>query len=325
MTALRATPLGCGHYLPERVVPNDAFAEWLDTSDEWIVARTGIRRRRFAAPGQTTSDLAYEAAVRALAQAEMDAADLDAIILATATPDNTFPSTATRVQARLGMRRGFAFDVQAVCAGFIYALSTADAMIRSGQARTVMVIGAETFSRILDWHDRTTCVLFGDGAGAVILGAAEGRGAPSDRGVLATRLHSDGTQKDILYVDGGPSSTGTTGKLRMLGREVFKHAVVKLADVAEEAMEAAGVSASDIDWVVPHQANIRIIEATARKAGVDLDKVVVTVAEHGNTSAASIPLALSTAVADGRIRRGDLLLMEAIGGGLAWGAVLLRW
>jgi 3-oxoacyl-[acyl-carrier-protein] synthase-3 len=325
MSVIRATPLGCGHYLPERVVPNDAFAEWLDTSDEWITARTGIKRRRFAAPGQTTSDLALAAAQRALAHAAMDAGDLDAVIVATATPDNTFPSTATQVQARLGMRRGFAFDVQAVCAGFIFALATADSMIRSGQARTVMVIGAETFSRILDWEDRTTCVLFGDGAGAVILGATEGEGRPADRGVLAARLHSDGAQRDILYVDGGPSSTGTTGKLRMLGREVFKHAVVKLADVAEEAMEAAGVTADDIDWVVPHQANIRIIEATAKKAGVALEKVIVTVAEHGNTSAASIPLALSTAVGDGRIKRGDLLLMEAIGGGLAWGSVLIRW
>ena len=325
MTVLRAVPLGCGHYLPERVVPNAWFAERLDTSDEWIISRTGIRRRRFAAEGETTSDLAVAAARRALDAAAMDPRDVDAVIVATATPDNTFPSTATRVQAKLGMTGGFAFDVQAVCAGFVYALSVSDALIRSGQARTVLVIGAETFSRILDWEDRTTCVLFGDGAGAIVLGAREGAGGPEDRGVLATRLHSDGTHKDILFVDGGPSSTGTTGKLRMLGREVFKHAVVKLADVAVETMAAADVRPADIDWVVPHQANVRIIEATARKAGVPLDKVVVTVEEHGNTSAASIPLALSTAVEDGRIRPGDLLLMEAIGGGLAWGCGVLRW
>ena len=325
MTALRATPLGCGHHLPERVVPNAHFATWLDTSDEWIQSRTGIVSRRFAAEGETTSDLAVAAARRALAAAAMDARDLDAVIVATATPDNTFPSTATRVQTALGMRGGFAFDVQAVCAGFIYALSVADAMIRAGQARTILVIGAETFSRILDWEDRTTCVLFGDGAGALLLGAREAEGAPTDSGVLSTRLHSDGAHKDILYVDGGPSATGAVGKVRMLGREVFKHAVVKLAEVAEEAMEAAGVGAGDIDWIVPHQANIRIIEATARKAGVPMEKVVVTVAEHGNTSAASIPLALSTAVEDGRIRPGDLLLMEAIGGGLAWGSCVMRW
>ena len=325
MTLLRATPLACGHHLPERMVPNAHFASWLDTSDEWIRSRTGIRSRRFAADGETTSDLAVAAARRCLAAAAMDPRDLDAVIVATATPDNTFPSTATTVQTALGMRGGFAFDVQAVCAGFIYALSVADAMIRSGQARTILVIGAETFSRILDWEDRTTCVLFGDGAGALVLGAREADGAPSDRGVLSTRLHSDGAHKEILYVDGGPSATGAVGKVRMLGREVFKHAVVKLAEVAEEAMEAAGVGAGDIDWIVPHQANIRIIEATARKAGVPMEKVVVTVAEHGNTSAASIPLALSTAVEDGRIRPGDLLLMEAIGGGLAWGSCVMRW
>ena len=325
MTTLRAAPLGCGHYLPERVVENDEFARWLDTSDEWIRARTGIVSRRFAAEGETTADLATAAARAALAQAAAEPGDVDAIILATATPDSTFPATATRVQAMLGMQRGFAFDVAAVCAGFVFALSTADAMIRGGQARTVLVIGAETFSRILDWNDRGTCVLFGDGAGAVLLGASEGEGTARDRGVLATCLHSDGAQRDILYVDGGPSSTQTTGVLRMQGREVFKHAVNKLADVAEEAMHKAGVTAADIDWVVPHQANIRIIEATAKKAGIAMQKVVVTVEHHGNTSAASIPLALSTAVADGRIRRGDLVLMEAIGGGLSWGSALLRW
>jgi 3-oxoacyl-[acyl-carrier-protein] synthase-3 len=325
MSVTRAVALGCGSYLPDRVVGNDEFARWLDTSDEWIRSRTGIVTRRFAAEGQTTSDLAVRAARRALEAARFDAAALDAVIVATATPDSTFPSTATRVQAALGMTGGFAFDVQAVCAGFVYALSVADALIRAGQARHVMVIGAETFSRILDWSDRGTCVLFGDGAGAVLLGAAQGEGLPTDRGVLATCLHSDGTHKDILYVDGGPSSTQSTGKLRMLGREVFKHAVAKLADVAEEAMEAAGVGPGDIDWVVPHQANIRIIEATAKRAGIAMEKVVVTVENHGNTSAASIPLALAAAVEDGRIAAGDLLLMEAIGGGLAWGSAVLRW
>ncbi|MFN3614393.1 MAG: beta-ketoacyl-ACP synthase III [Rubrimonas sp.] len=325
MTVTRAVPLGCGRYLPERIVPNEHFAGWLETSDEWIVARTGIRNRRLAAEGQTTSDLAVAAAEQALAQAGLRGADLDAIILATATPDRTFPSTATAVQHRIGMRGGFAFDIQAVCAGFIFGLSMADSLIRSGQARRVMVIGAETFSRIMDWQDRTTCVLFGDGAGAVILGAEEGEGGPADRGVLATSLHSDGAHQDILFVDGGPSSTQSTGKLRMEGREVFKHAVVKLADVAHEVMEKAGVSSEDIDWIVPHQANIRIIEATAKKAGVPMEKVILTLEDHGNTSAASIPLALATAVHEGRIRRGDLLLMEAIGGGLAWGGALLRW
>ena len=325
MTMLRAVPLGCGHYLPERVVPNDEFAGWLDTSDEWIRARTGIVTRRFAAAGETTADLGAAAARAALASAAADIGDVDAIILATATPDSTFPATATRVQHLLGMRSGFAFDVAAVCAGFIFALATADAMIRTGQARTVLVIGAETFSRILDWQDRGSCVLFGDGAGAVLLGAAEGKGDSTDRGVLASCLHSDGAYRDILYVDGGPSSTQTTGRLRMQGREVFKHAVNKLADVAEEAMAKANVGPADIDWVVPHQANIRIIEATAKKAGIAMDKVVVTVEHHGNTSAASIPLALSTAVGDGRIRKGDLVLMEAIGGGLSWGSTLLRW
>jgi 3-oxoacyl-[acyl-carrier-protein] synthase-3 len=325
MSVTRAVALGCGSYLPERVVGNDEFARWLDTSDEWIRSRTGIVTRRFAAEGQTTSDLATRAARRALEAARFDAAALDAVIVATATPDSTFPSTATKVQAALGMTGGFAFDVQAVCAGFVYALSVADAMIRAGQARHVMVIGAETFSRILDWSDRATCVLFGDGAGAVLLGASQGEGLPADRGVLATCLHSDGAHKDILYVDGGPSSTQSTGKLRMLGREVFKHAVAKLADVAEEAMEAACVGPDDIDWVVPHQANIRIIEATAKRAGIAMEKVVVTVENHGNTSAASIPLALAAAVEDGRIGAGDLLLMEAIGGGLAWGSAVLRW
>ena len=323
--AIRSVALGAGAYLPERVVPNAWFETFLDTSDDWIVARTGIRTRRFAAEGELTSDLAVAAARRALAAAGRDADAVDAIILATSTPDHTFPSTATKVQAALGIHRGFAFDVQAVCAGFVFALATADAMIRTGQARCALVIGAETFSRLLDFEDRTTCVLFGDGAGAVLLEAAAGTGESSDRGILSTKLHSDGAYRDILHVDGGPSSTGTAGKLRMAGREVFKHAVNKLADVAHEAMEAAHVRPSDIDWVVPHQANVRIIEATAKKAEIAPDKVVVTVENHGNTSAASIPLALAAAVEDGRIRKGDLLRMEAIGGGLSWGSAVLRW
>ncbi len=325
MSVIRAVPVGCGHYLPERVFENSEFSSTLETSDEWIQARTGIQRRHFAAEGQKTSDLAIAAAERALENAGMKAADLDAIILATATPDQTFPSTATRVQTALGMDNGFAFDIQAVCAGFIFAVSTANSMIVSGQARTVMVIGAETFSRILDWTDRSTCVLFGDGAGAVILQAGEGEGGPQDRGVLGAKLHSDGAHNQLLYVDGGPSTTQTAGHLRMEGPKVFQHAVIKLAEVAHETMEAAGVTAKDIDWMVPHQANLRIIDSTAKKTGLPMEKVVVTVQDHGNTSAASIPMALSAAVADGRIKRGDLLLMEAIGGGLAWGAALVRW
>jgi 3-oxoacyl-[acyl-carrier-protein] synthase-3 len=325
VSAFRAVAAGCGRYLPARVVANAEFAARLDTSDEWIVARTRIRERRFAADGETTADLALAAARAALAQAGREPGEVDAVILATATPDSTFPSTATRVQHLLGMRRGFAFDLQAVCAGFVYALATAEALMRAGQARRALVIGAETFSRILDWEDRGTCVLFGDGAGAVLLEAASGDGSPRDRGLLAACLHSDGAYQDILYVDGGPSTTGAVGKLRMQGREVFRHAVSKLADVATETMAKAGVGPEDIDWVVPHQANVRIIEATARKAGVPMEKVVVTVERHGNTSAASIPLALAEAVEDGRIRKGDLVLMEAIGGGLAWGGALLRW
>jgi 3-oxoacyl-[acyl-carrier-protein] synthase-3 len=322
---IRAVPIGCGHHLPEREIPNAHFAGWLDTSDEWIRERTGIGFRRFAADGETTADLAVEAANRAIAHAGVAPSDIDAVVLATATPDSTFPSTATAVQHRIGMTGGFAFDIQAVCAGFIYGLSMADALIRAGQARRVLVIGAETFSRLMDWDDRGTCVLFGDGAGAVILEAQEGEGVAADRGVLAACLHSDGAHRDILMVDGGPSTTQTTGKLRMQGREVFKHAVAKLAEVADEAMEKAGVGPDAIDWVVPHQANVRIIEATARRAGVPMSKVILTLERHGNTSAASIPLALSTAVADGRIRTGHLVLMEAIGGGLAWGGALMRW
>ncbi|MEM7523784.1 MAG: beta-ketoacyl-ACP synthase III [Pseudomonadota bacterium] len=324
MEIVRAAPIGCGHYLPDRVVENAEFAERLDTTDSWIRERTGIERRRFAADGEMTSDLAIAAAKAALAQAGVDGAEVDAIILATATPDNTFPSTATQVQHAIGAA-GFAFDVQAVCAGFVYALATANAMIVTGQAKTVLVIGAETFSRILDWTDRRTCVLFGDGAGALLLRAEDGGGDMKDRGVLGVKLRSDGAHRDLLYVDGGPSSTGDAGKLRMLGQDVFKHAVIKLADIAHEVMDEAGVTAEDIDWMVPHQANLRIIKRTAMKTGLPMNKVVVTVQDHGNTSAASIPLALSAAVSDGRIKAGDLLLMEGIGGGLAWGSALIRW
>ncbi len=324
MTVIRAVAIGCGHYLPERVVTNDELAARIETSDEWIRTRTGIRQRHIAAEGELTSDLAIAAARQALADAGIEGTHLDAIILATATPDQTFPSTATRVQHALGMR-GFAFDIHAVCAGFIYGLANASSMIASGMAKRVMVIGAETFSRILDWEDRATCVLFGDGAGAVVLEAGEGNGSAADRGVLGTCLHSDGAHNEILYVSGGPSATKSVGFLRMEGKEVFRHAVVKLAEVADEVMHKVGVNAADVDWIVPHQANLRIIESTARKTGVPMQKVVVTVQDHGNTSAASIPLALSVAVHDGRIREGDLLLMEAIGGGLAWGSALLRW
>ncbi|KMK67386.1 beta-ketoacyl-ACP synthase III [Puniceibacterium sp. IMCC21224] len=320
----RAVVAGVGHYLPERIVPNSEFEATLDTSDQWIRSRSGIERRHIAAEGQTTSDMATRAARNALADAGLEPDDLDAIILATSTADLTFPSAATMVQAELGMTRGFAFDVQAVCAGFIYALSTANAMILAGQANRVMIIGAETFSRIMDWTDRSTCVLFGDGAGALILEAAKGKGTNTDRGVLSTDLHSDGRHKDILYVDGGVS-TQTTGHLRMEGKEVFRHAVEKLAETATTALEKIGMTGQDVDWVVPHQANIRIITGTAKKLGLPMDKVVVTVQDHGNTSAASIPLALSVGKERGQIKRGDLLVTEAIGGGLAWGAVVLRW
>lgn len=325
MTILRARALGCGHYLPERIVTNDELAKRIDTSDEWIRSRSGIRQRHVAAEGEKTSDLAIPAATRALAAAGLQAADIDALIIATTTPDQTFPSTATRVQNAIGMSGGYAFDIQAVCAGFMYALANANGLILSGMAERVLVIGAETFSRILNWEDRATCVLFGDGAGAVVLEAYQGEGTPRDRGVLGTCLHSDGAHNEILYVDGGPSGTQTTGKVRMQGREVFRHAVQKLSSVADEVMEKVGVESTDLDWIVPHQANLRIIEGTAKKAGVPMEKVVVTVHDHGNTSAASIPLALSIAVADGRIQPGHLMLMEGIGGGLAWGAALLRW
>lgn len=320
----RAVVRGVGHYLPERVVPNAEFEKTLDTTNDWIVSRSGIERRHFAAEGQTTSDLAVRASRAALEQAGMSAEDLDAIIVATSTSDFTFPSTATMVQSALGNTTGFAFDVQAVCAGFVYALANANALIVSGQAKTVLVIGAETFSRILDWTDRSTCVLFGDGAGALILSAEEGTGTNADRGILATDLNSDGRYRDILYVDGGVS-TNTTGVLKMEGKEVFRHAVEKLAATADKALSKVGLHHEDIDWIVPHQANIRIIQATAKKLGVSMDKVVVTVQDHGNTSAASIPLALSIGVQNGQIKRGDLVVAEAIGGGLAWGSVVLRW
>jgi 3-oxoacyl-[acyl-carrier-protein] synthase-3 len=325
MSVLRAVPLGCGHYLPARVVENEEFARTLDTSDEWIRSRTGIERRHFAAEGEATSDLAIASARAALVDAGLDGTDIDAVILATATPDQTFPSTAVKVQSAIGMRNGFAFDIQAVCAGFIFALAQADALIKAGSARRVMVIGAETFSRILDFTDRSTCVLFGDGAGAVILEAAEGDGTAADRGILSTDLHSDGRYNDLLYVDGGPSTTGPAGVVKMAGQEVFKHAVVKLAQTGAAALERAGLTTDDVDWLVPHQANLRIMAMTAHKLGVPMQRVVVTVQDHGNTSAASIPLALSVAHAAGRILPGDLLLMEGIRGGLARGAAVVRW
>ena len=321
---IRAVVRGVGHYLPERIVPNSEFEETLDTSDEWIKARSGIERRHFAAEGETTSDLAVAAANAALKDASLCADDMDAIIVATSTADLTFPSVATMVQAGLDMQRGFAYDVQAVCAGFIFALSSANAHILSGQAKRIMVIGAETFSRLMDWSDRSTCVLFGDGAGALILEAQEASGSTADRGILSVDLNSDGRHRDILYVDGGVS-THTTGHLRMQGKEVFRHAVEKLATTAQAAMDQAGVTADDIDWVVPHQANLRIINGTAKKMGISTERVVITVQDHGNTSAASIPLALSVAKANGQLKENHLVVTEAIGGGLAWGAVVLRW
>jgi 3-oxoacyl-[acyl-carrier-protein] synthase III len=321
----RAVIEGVGSYLPKRVLTNHELAEMVDTSDEWIIERTGIRERRIAAPGEKTSDLAVAAARAALADAGTGAEEIDLVLVATSTPDQTFPATATAVQAQLGITRGSAFDVQAVCSGFVYALTTADAFIRCGQATNVLVIGAETFSRILDWTDRTTCVLFGDGAGAVVVKAWHGSGNLADRGILACRLRSDGRYSDKLYVDGGPSSTGTVGHLRMEGREVFKHAIVNMTTIMDEALSAAGAKPDDVDWFVPHQANIRILDGTARKFGIEADRVVVTVDKHGNTSAASVPLALDVAVKDGRIKSGDLVLMEAMGGGFTWGAVLVRW
>jgi 3-oxoacyl-[acyl-carrier-protein] synthase-3 len=317
--------VGCGSYLPERVIDNNEMSKIVDTSDDWIVERTGIRRRHVAAEGENTSDLAYNAACEALKTAGMAASEIDLIVLATATPDETFPATATTVQARLGVYGFPAFDVQAVCTGFIYALAVADNFIKAGQARNVLVIGAETFSRILDWEDRGTCVLFGDGAGAVVLRAEPTSGDRGQRGIMSTHLHADGRHHDMLYVDGGPSSTMTTGHLRMRGREVFRHAVTNLAAVVKEALDANDMSAEEIDWLVPHQANRRIIDHTAKKLGMPSERVVLTVEEHGNTSAASVPLALVEAVNDGRIKTGDVVLMEAMGGGFTWGSVLARW
>jgi 3-oxoacyl-[acyl-carrier-protein] synthase-3 len=322
---IRSVVQGCGSYLPERVVTNEELSKTVETTDEWIQQRTGIRQRHLAAEGEFTSHLAIKASQRALDHAGLKASDLDLIVLATATPDQTFPATATKVQAELGMTRGAAFDVQAVCAGFVYGVSVADSLIKNGLASTALVIGAETFSRILDWDDRGTCVLFGDGAGAIVLKGEQGAGTSADRGILANALHSDGRHHDILYVDGGPSSTRSTGFLRMEGKEVFKHAVVNMAAVVGEVLEKAGLEAKDIDWLVPHQANRRIIDGTGRKLGLPPERVVVTVDQHANTSAASIPLALDVAVKDGRIKKGDLLLLEGIGGGLSWGASLVRW
>ena len=320
--------IGCGSYLPAKVLTNDDLSAMVDTTDEWITDRTGIKQRHIAAEGELTSDLAREAALRAIDYAGVKASDLDLIVVGTTTPDDTFPATAVKLQAQLGLVNGAAFDLQAVCSGFIYALSVVDAMIRAGQARTALVVGAETMSRILDWEDRATCVLFGDGAGAVVLRAENGIGETDPRrnlrrGILSTHIHSDGTLRDILFCDGGVG--GTAGKIKMAGREVFRHAIVNLADVVTEALAANGLDPQDIDWLVPHQANKRIIEGTLKKLGLDASKLVLTIADHANTSAASIPLALDTAVRDGRIHEGDLLLMEAMGGGLTWGAALARW
>lgn len=326
MTSVRSVVLGAGGYLPDKILTNDDLARMVDTSDAWIQQRTGIRQRHIAADGELTSDLAVNAARAALADAGLAPADIDMIVMATATPDNTFPAAAVTVQEKLGITRGAAYDVQAVCSGFIYGLTTADAMLRAGHGSTVLVIGAETFSRILDWTDRSTCVLFGDGAGAVVIARDETQaGGWDDRGLLTAHLRSDGRYKDKLYVDGGPSSTGTVGHLRMEGREVYKYAVAKIGDVIEDAFAATGFTPADIDWFVPHQANVRIIDSTAKKFGIPYDKVIRTVDRHGNTSAASIPLALSEASADGRIKRGDLLLLESMGGGFTWGSAILRW
>ena len=316
----RSVVLGVGSALPKRRISNEELAQTVDTSDAWIVERTGIRSRYVAGDGETTASLATDAARKALDTAGVAASDIDLIVLATATPDQTFPSSATKVQAALGINDCIAFDVHAVCTGFLYALSVADSMLRSGNAHKALVIGAETFSRILDWEDRATCVLFGDGAGALVLSAEE-----TESGILATKLHADGRHNDLLFVDGGPSTTGTVGKLRMKGREVFRHAVVNLADVMNEVLEGAGLTSADVDWVVPHQANQRILDATAKKLGLPAEKVIVTVGEHANTSAASVPLAFDTAVRDGRIKRGDLIVLEAMGGGFTWGAAALRY
>jgi 3-oxoacyl-[acyl-carrier-protein] synthase III len=321
----RSVVLGCGSYLPSHILTNAELARKVDTSDEWITQRTGIRERRIAAPGERTSDLALAAARAALAAGNVDPQSIDLIVLATSTPDNTFPATAVSVQAGLGITHGAAFDLQAVCSGFVFALATADGFLKTGSFKRALVIGAETFSRLLDWNDRSTCVLFGDGAGAIVLDAVSQTGTRTDRGILTAHLRSDGRYKDKLYVDGGPSSTGTTGHLRMEGREVFKYAVAMITDVVVDAFAATGYTAADVDWFVPHQANKRIIEGSAQKLGIAPEKIVITVDRHGNTSAASIPLALSVAVNDGRIKSGDLVLLEAMGGGFTWGAILLRW
>ena len=325
MTILRSVVLGCGSYLPSRVLTNAELSRMVDTTDEWITQRTGIRERRIAAEGETTSDMALKAAQAALAAAGLDAQSIDLIVLATSTPDNTFPASAVSVQAGLGITHGAAFDLQAVCSGFVYGLATADGLLKTGAHKRALVIGSETFSRILDWTDRGTCVLFGDGAGAVVVELQQQPGTREDRGILSAHLRSDGRHKSKLYVDGGPSSTMTVGHLRMEGRAVFKHAVAMVTDVIEDAFKATGYTADDIDWFVPHQANQRIIDDTAKKLGLAPEKVVITVAKHGNTSAASIPLALATAVADGRIKQGDLVMLEAMGGGFTWGSVLVRW
>ncbi len=325
MTVLRSVVLGCGSYLPSRVLTNAELSRMVDTSDEWIAQRTGIRERHIAAAGETTSDMGLAAARAALAATQVDAQSIDLIVLATSTPDNTFPASAVTVQAGLGLTHGAAFDLQAVCSGFVFALATVDGLLKTGAFKRALVIGAETFSRILDWSDRTTCVLFGDGAGAVVIEARSAAGTRDDRGILTSHLRSDGRHKSKLYVDGGPSSTQTVGHLRMEGRSVFKHAVAMITDVIEDAFEATGYRATDIDWFVPHQANQRIIDESAKKLGIPSSKVVSTVAKHGNTSAASIPLALAVAVADGRIKQGDLVMLEAMGGGFTWGATLVRW
>ena len=320
--------LGCGSDLPEKILTNDDLSKMIDTSDEWITTRTGVKSRHIAAEGEFTSDIAFRAAERAIASAGLDATDIDLIVVATTTPDNTFPATAVKLQRRLGLSRGAAFDIQAVCSGFIYALSIIDCMLKSGQAKTALIVGADTMSRIIDWEDRSTCVLFGDGAGAVVLQAQEQNGSPVTdgvSGVLSTHIHSDGRLEDLLYTDGGPSSTQAAGVLKMQGRDVFRHAVTNLAKVVDEALSANGLEAGDIDWLIPHQANKRIIDSTAKKLGLPSEKIVMTIDKHANTSAASIPLALDAAVRDGRVKEGQLLLMEAMGGGLTWGAALVRW
>jgi 3-oxoacyl-[acyl-carrier-protein] synthase III len=325
VSVLRSVVLGCGSYLPTRILTNAELARMVDTSDEWITQRTGIRARHIAADGETTSDMALKAARAALDAAGVDAQSIDLIVLATSTPDNTFPASAVAVQAGLGITQGAAFDLQAVCSGFVFALTTVDSLLKTAAFKRALVIGSETFSRILDWKDRGTCVLFGDGAGAMVIEAQMQPGTREDRGILTSHLRSDGRHKGKLYVDGGPSSTMTVGHLRMEGRAVFKHAVAMVSDVIEDAFKATGYTAEDVDWFVPHQANKRIIDDTAKKLGLAPEKVVLTVDRHGNTSAASIPLALSVAVADGRIKRGDLVMLEAMGGGFTWGATLLRW